>query len=77
MTPYPGNGGGYQTLDVNCSSMDGSTQFCHVPTLVSGQLVRQFSQNACVEGRSFWIQPGQGISVAYGCGGLFRVTMRR
>jgi hypothetical protein len=66
---YAGNGYGGDI--VRCESNDGRTRECAANTRAGVQLVRQLSDAACVQGRS-WGYGRNGIWVSQGCRAEFR-----
>ena len=67
---YGGNGGYYGGV-VRCESSDGRTRECALDTSGGVQLVRQLSNAACIEGRT-WGLGRNGVWVSQGCRGEFR-----
>lgn len=71
---YGHNGYGYNDGTFRCESRDRRTTRC--PTRgYRVQLIRQFSDMACVRGRT-WGQDGYGVWVTNGCRALFRFDDR-
>lgn len=71
---YGHEGYGYNDGTFRCESRDRRTTRC--PTRgYRVQLIRQFSDMACVRGRT-WGQDGYGVWVTNGCRGLFRFDDR-
>ena len=71
-----GNGGGWNNSGYGgkvfrCESIDGRTRECAANTRAGVQLVRQLSDAACVQGRS-WGYGRNGIGVSQGCRAEFR-----
>jgi hypothetical protein len=67
-----GGQGGQGEL-VRCESDNGRYRECRVPGRAQIQLVRQLSDSACVEGRS-WGLRGDRVWVNYGCRGEFAAS---
>jgi len=65
------NGFGGQT--VRCESRDNRTTLCGVDVRGGVQLVRQESQDNCIQGRT-WGTDSRGIWVARGCRGVFAIN---
>ncbi|MEZ0392098.1 MAG: DUF3011 domain-containing protein [Pseudobdellovibrionaceae bacterium] len=76
-----GHGGGHHDNDedetvVSCSSWEQQYNTCYVGRRVRAvELVRQESNNSCIEGYSYGVS-GDSIWVDRGCRGLFRVFSR-
>ena len=66
-----GNNGGNQGRIFRCESQKGRTQTCGVDGRGRVQLVRQLSDAACIEGRT-WGQDARGVWVTGGCRAEFR-----
>jgi len=69
-----GNGYGY-ARNFRCESTDNRTRYCNADTRYGIELVRQFSRNSCVEGRS-WGVSREGVWVSRGCRAEFAVSDR-
>lgn len=65
------NNSGYGGKVFRCESIDGRTRECAANTRAGVQLVRQLSDAACVQGRS-WGYGRNGIWVSQGCRAEFR-----
>jgi hypothetical protein len=66
-----GNEYGDTGQDVRCESNDGRWRFCAMDARGDIQLVRQLSDSACIEGRS-WGRDRAGVWVTQGCRAEFR-----
>lgn len=66
--PIGGDNGSGGTL--RCESDDGRARTCAVPWRGSSRLLRQLSDTACVEGRTWFARGGQ-VTVSGGCRGEF------
>ena len=58
---------------VRCESRDGRTRWCQMDTRGGVRLVRQFSDRACVRGRTWGVRGGS-VWVSRGCRGRFAAS---
>lgn len=70
---YPGGGYGPPRQQIACSSRDYATVRCPADTRRGVRLVRQTSNSACVQGRSWGYDRG-GVWVNGGCRAVFVVN---